>query len=144
MLYFLQDKPNGTIIGVTEKLSDEQRALPHTYRWDFKTLADAEMVAAEATALNDGNVYIAQDGGESISPRFDVVRAPAKGDPISYAFNGDYYPDGHIKSISKTGKKITSTTGRSYYRTREHSAKWRYAGTWTLVYGHHDKRNPEF
>lgn len=142
MLYFIQDKPNGTIISVTSKLEDH--SVPHTYRWDFKTFDVAEMIAAEAMALNDGNVYIAVDGGRSISPRYDVIRAPAVGDEISYAFNGDYYPDGKIKRISKTRKKITSDTGRTYYRTDEHSGCWRSDGTWSMVQGHVDKRNPCF
>lgn len=103
-----------------------------------------EIIAAEATALKDGNVYIAIDSGGSVRPRYDVIRAPALGDKISFGFNGDYYPDGEIVRISKTRKKITSSNGRAYYRTNERSGSWKHESTWGMVPGHRDERNPSF
>jgi hypothetical protein len=99
-------------------------------------LADAK---SEAT----GERHIGIDRGRQTSPQFDVVEAPVVGAEISYAFNGDYYPCGTIVSISETMKKITSSTGRSFYRRRK-TASWVASKTWTMVKGHIERRNPHF
>ena len=111
-------------------------------RWDFKSLDDAQRIADSATKLT-GRLYIATDAGEWVSPRYDVVEAPAVGDEVSYAFNGDYYPCGVITSISKSLKLITTSTGRKFYRRRQSSA-WLNNGMWSLVPGHIRRLNPEF
>lgn len=109
---------------------------------DIKSFSQAIQMAEEFT--NEESVkYIPIDRGSNVSPRFDVIEAPRIGDPVSYGFNGDYYPDGHIEKISSSMKVITTTSGRKYYR-RKQTASWKYNQTWTLVAGHHDERNPSF
>lgn len=107
-------------------------------RWDWNSFEAAQEVAA---ALGAG--YIATDAGPNVSPRYDVIELPKVGDAVSYGFNGDYYPCGEIVSISKSLKKITTSTGRAFFRRRL-TGSWVNAGTWSLVPGHVNKRNPEF
>jgi hypothetical protein len=97
---------------------------------------------ADAASRFEGVDYIATDAGEWCSPRYDVIKAPQMLDPVSYAFNGDAYPCGHIKTISKTMKKITTTTGETFYRRRNTGA-WTMR-CWSMVQGHIEERNPHF
>ena len=113
-----------------------------TSRWDFDSIEDAQRIADSATKLT-GRLHIATDAGEWVSPRFDVVEAPVVGAEVSYAFNGDYYPCGVITAISKSLKLVTTSTGRKFYRRRE-TGSWVNNGMWSLVSGHHNRRNPEF
>lgn len=114
----------------------------HENRNDWHTMAAAEEVAA---AL--GPKYIATDAGDHVSPRYDVVPLPQLGDPVSYAFNGDCYPCGYITRVSGAGfRRIEVQDGfakRIFWRRRL-SGSWINEGTWSLVAGHHSKRNPEF
>lgn len=112
-------------------------------RNDFKTFQAAEIVAAEATALG-GDAYMAVDSGPNVSPRYDVIRAPALGDKVSYAFNGDYYPCGEITRISPSGAVITVSEGGKRFHRRGLSGAWVNAGTWCLVPGHISRLNPSF
>jgi hypothetical protein len=73
----------------------------------------------------------------------DIGEAPAVGDEVSYAFNGDYYPCGTIKSISASFRLIITTEGQKFYRRRE-SACWKYNGVWSMVDGHREELNPHF
>jgi len=118
----------------------------HTDGWvsrnDFKTFEQAQEVA-ESASRYEGVDYIATDSGAYCSPRYDVIKAPQHLAPVSYCFNGDYYPCGHIKSISKTMKKITTTTGKTFYR-RRNTGCWLANGTWSMVEGHIEQRNPMF
>lgn len=94
----------------------------------------------EATGKN----YIVTDAGESQTPRYDIIEAPQVGDAVSYAFNGDSYPDGHITKVSKSLKVITTDTGSTYYRKRESGCWKKKGGTWSMIAGHINKLNPEF
>ena len=109
-------------------------------RHDFKTFEQAQEVA-DAASIFEGVDYIATDAGEWCSPRYDVIKAPQVLDPVSYAFNGDAYPCGYIKTISKTMKKITTTTGKTFYRKRN-TGSWVSAPCWFMVEGHISERNP--
>jgi hypothetical protein len=109
-------------------------------RHDFKTFEQAQEVA-EAASIFEGVDYIATDAGANSYPRYDVIKAPQVLDPVSYAFNGDAYPCGHIKTISKTMKKITTTTGKVFYR-RRNTGSWVSAPCWFMVSGHSEERNP--
>ncbi len=111
-------------------------------RNDIRSMAHAERIAQEATELT-GQLHIPTDAGGHVSPRIDVIRCPALGDEVSYAFNGDSYPDGEITGISPTLKVITTSTGSRYHR-RGRTGSWIKGGTWSLIQGHHDKRNPSF
>lgn len=113
-------------------------------RWDFDSFAKAEQIAAGATKVT-GELHVAVDSGPYVSPRFDVVRAPAVGDKVSYGFNGDYYPDGVIVSVGSGVQMVVKTSTGQTYRRRRQTGSWRQAGgTWSLVQGHIDERNPSF
>lgn len=103
-------------------------------RNDWRTMEQAEQVAADLTGKL-GVRYITTDAGKHVSPRYDVIACPVVGAEISYAFNGDSYPDGKIKSISASLKRIESDTGRVYFRRRL-SGAWISEGTWSMQYGH--------
>lgn len=133
---------NDEVVAISEEHSSE-RGPEWEDRNDWKGgIERPEMLAASATELL-GELYIAIDKGRSISPRYDIIKAPAVGDKVSYAFNGDYYPDGEIVHISKTMKVIETDSGNRYYR-KKLSGSWVRNGTWTLVPGHIERRNPHF
>ena len=111
-------------------------------RHDFKSMDQAGEIAKSATEVT-GKLYLPVDAGSGVWPRFDVIEAPAVGDEVSYAFNGDYYPCGTIKSISASFRLITTTEGQKFYRRRE-SACWKYNGVWSMVDGHREELNPSF
>jgi hypothetical protein len=107
----------------------------------MKTYTEAQAAAKKATA-DKGALHIAADAGGNVWPRYSVIEAPKVGNKVSYAFNGDYYPDGEIVRISDTMKVITTSTGNRYYR-RGLSAQWiQTGGTWILVQGHRSELNP--
>ena len=110
--------------------------------WELKSFEQAETKAVQETKKY-GRPHIAVDRGQYHHPQFSTIAIPQIGDPISYAFNGDYYPDGYIKSISKTLKVVTSTTGNKYYRRRQ-TGSWIKNGTWSMVQGHIERQNPSF
>lgn len=149
MLYFkvITDETTGaiTVEGIAEKRTYQTADINvWLSRWDFKTLSYADRIA-EAATKHSGKLYIAIDSGPCVSPRFDVVEAPAVGDPVSYAFNGDSYPDGHITHVTPGTLRVVKTdTGSVYYR-RRNSGNWRKkGGTWSMIEGHHNERNPSF
>lgn len=72
-----------------------------------------------------------------------MTRVPAVGDPVSYSFNGDSYPDGHVTKVSKT-LRVTTSSGKVYRRKGLTGAWIAEGGTWSLGFGHVSKRNPEF
>ncbi len=111
-------------------------------RHDLQSVADAELLAA-AAQKRAGKTYLAVDSGKGVWPRFDVIEAPEVGEPVSYGFNGDYYPCGHIKSISANFRLIVTTAGQKFYRRRQ-SANWVHGKIWSLVDGHRSELNPSF
>lgn len=111
-------------------------------RWDWKSLDEVNSIAKYLTAIA-GSVFVGVDSGQNTYPRFDIVEAPKRGDPVSYCFNGDCYPDGYIFKVTKTLQVITDT-GSRYLRRRETGNWMRTGGTWSLVHGHISKQNPEF
>lgn len=82
------------------------------------------------------------------------------GDDVSYGFNGDWYHDGKVERITKSGKYLYTTTGTKFvkevYKTRmkmEDTGEYedvlkegycRIGGTWTLAKGVINERNPHF
>lgn len=116
-------------------------------RWDFKTYAIAKAIAASANEYKSNNAdadrFIAVDKGEFTGPRYDVIRVPAIGDEVSKGFNGDYYPEGKITTISTSLRRVETSTGCVFWRVRE-SACWRSNQTWSMVGGHINERNPSF
>jgi len=130
--------PQGKIVWMSNSEDGEGWMTRH----DIKSMDDAGKLAQSATEAT-GKLYLPVDAGSGVWPRFDVIEAPAVGDEVSYAFNGDYYPCGTIKSISASFRLITTTEGQKFYRRRE-SACWKYNGVWSLVDGHHSELNPSF
>ena len=104
---------------------------------------DSPEIEAQELTLRTGEHHMAVDRGPSTLPRYTVIRTPQVGDLVSRAFNGDYYPDGVIARISPTMKVITTDTGTRFYREGQ-SARWVAHGTWTMVRGHRNERNPSF
>lgn len=108
-------------------------------RWDWKSLEHVESICDQ---LKDKNTFLPVDRGPSTAPRYDLIVAPKVGDDVSYALNGDSYPDGQIVAITKSFKTIKTSTGKAY-RRRKLSGSWQ-SGCWSLIPGHHSERNPHF
>ena len=138
-----QQNPHAPVHIIVVEISDKaQHAEGWVSRHDFKSFEQAQEVA-DAASRFEGVDYIATDAGDYCSPRYDVIKAPQHLAPVSYTFNGDCYPCGHIKTISKTMKKITTTTGKTFYRKRN-TGCWVSHGIWSMVEGHIEQLNPHF
>ena len=121
---------------------DQANAIAKESFHDLKSFEGACLLAlslSEETGID----YIGIDRGEWVWPQYGVILAPRIGEPVSISFNGDRYPCGRIKSISKSLKLITTTTGKKFYRRRL-TGSWISDGTWTLVSGHVSARNESF
>lgn len=122
-------------------------------RWDWSDhpvspRMFAQQLADSASKLG-GDKFMVNDSGPGCSPRFDVVRAPAVGDVVSKGFNGDSYPVGKIVKISAKGMKLITVqaddgTVLRFYRKGERAAWVQAGGTWSLIHGTHNERNPSF
>lgn len=111
-------------------------------RNDWKSFDRVTEIAAQLTAAT-GRIFLPTDDGEYVSPRYDVVDAPAINDEVSYAFNGDSYPDGVIVKINANHRFIWTSNGNKYIR-KGLTSRWVRNNTWTLVSGHHFEQNPHF
>lgn len=111
-------------------------------RNDWKSFDRVAEVAAQLTT-STGKLFMPTDAGEHCSPRYDVIEAPALGDKVSYAFNGDSYPDGTIVKVSANNRFVFTSTGNKYGRKRL-TGRWARNNTWTLIPGHHFEQNPHF
>lgn len=101
-----------------------------------------EVIARQATELT-GRVHVVIDNGPHRGNRYDILEAPAVGDAVSYAFNGDSYPDGHITHVTAgTLRVIKTDTGSVYYRKKNSGAWVKKGGTWGMIKGHVRKQNP--
>lgn len=110
-------------------------------RWAIKSMAEAEALAVRATRDLAPRKFLAADAGENVSPRYDVIEAYKVGDKVGYEFNGDRYADGEIIRISESGRVITTSTGKRYYRHKQSSSWLQTGGTWVLSRGHHTTTN---
>lgn len=85
---------------------------------------------------------------ENCSQRHAIVRIPQVGDEVSYGFNGDYYPDGKIGRVTPKLTVVTvDENGKElhrYNRRRETGSWIMSGGTWSLVMGHRNEKNPSF
>jgi len=111
-------------------------------RVDWNSFAQVTRICRLLEATT-GKKYLPVDEGDHVSPRYSIIEPWKVGDKVSYAFNGDYYPDGEIVKITKT-YQITTSTGKKYLRRRNTSRWAMVGGTWSLVEGHISKWNPEF
>jgi hypothetical protein len=107
-------------------------------RNDWTSRAQVDGIARYLTAMT-GDLYV----GTERNAEFDIVRAPKVGDEVSYAFNGDCYPDGTIVKVSKT-LIVETSTGKTYRRHRDTGAWLQTGGTWSLINGHVYEQNPSF
>jgi hypothetical protein len=134
---------NGRPIEVSEKLTvDQHQDSAWQSRWDWLDFATVARLSKYVTAMT-GRMYLPVDNGPHHSPRYDIIDAPQVGDEVSYGFNGDYTPDGTVVKVSPTFQ-ITTSTGRKYRRKGSTSGWYQAGGTWGLVRGHIDERNPHF
>lgn len=97
--------------------------------------------AADAATISEKKQFLYTDAGPLQSPRFDVIQAPQIGDLVSKSFNGDSYPVGKIVKISKSYRRIETNSGVVFYR-RQRTGSWISGGTWYMVLGVVDERNP--
>lgn len=147
---FQVSRQDGKIVTACPVVAKDHLDPTHENRNNWKTFDAAKEVAA---ALGAG--WIATDAGPYVSPRYDVIDLPKVGDAVSYTFNGDSYPCGTIKSISPgpgfrrivAGPDFTGKD-RVFWR-RCHDGEptggaWINEKTWSLISGHHERRNPEF
>ena len=116
-------------------------------RNSWSTYEDASLVAwklnDQLPALPNGKRRFVATNTPGTSPQFDVVEVPAVGAAVSRAFNGDSYVDGHVVSVSASGRVIKTSTGGVYYRRRL-TGTWKLAGSpFALVLGHKERRNME-
>lgn len=149
MLYFqidpevFQNEDRYVVTDVADRITDdERRSGGWLCRWDFQSLEVAEQIAAAATK-HTGAPHVATDTPYT-GPRFDVVQAPYLGDPVSYSFNGDSYPDGYVTKVSDNLRRVETSTGSVYYRRKSTGTWKKQGGTWSLVRGWRNDRNPEF
>lgn len=134
---------SGEIDTYAQSLSPEMAQDPQwTDRWAWKDFATVEKIAAHLTEKL-GYLWLPVDRTESTSPRYDVMVAPRVGDKVSRGFNGDYYPDGEIVKITPTFQ-IKTSNGHTFRRVKNTSTWIMSGGTWGLVSGHIDERNPHF
>ena len=135
---------DGKVTQVSEDCYPKDERGQWVARHDMKAFYDACGIAMQATEVT-GELYIGVDSGDNVWPRYDVIKAPKLGDAVSYSFNGDSYPDGEIVHVTPgTLRQIKTSTGSTYYR-RKLSAGWRkQGGTWWMIRGHHNHRNPSF
>lgn len=150
MLQFAIDT-NQNVIGIAtdHEVAEEMRAEGRTVisRHDITSMAQAEELAEDAgmfaDQLGQDTRYIATDGGAHRWPRYDVIPAPAIGAEVSRAFNGDSYPAGEIVKISASLRRVETSDGTVFWRKRQ-SGAWVADGTWGMVPGHVERRNPSF
>lgn len=142
-MFYVLIENNRAVSVTTEYPRAGNRTDPrYQHRNDWKSFARVQEIAAQLTEAT-GQRYLATDAGPNVSPRYDVVEAPRVGAPVSKAFNGDYYPEGKITKISASFRRVVTSSGAVFYR-RRNSGTWLEGGTWSMVQGHHDKRNPSF
>lgn len=112
--------------------------------WRLQDMEQARTLASAKTQMSGGaDVYLPCDASSHVSPRYSVTLAPKVGDQVSKAFNGDSYPEGEIVKVSKSYKRVETSTGVVFYRVRE-TGCWRADGTWSMRQGHVYEQNPSF
>ena len=122
---------------VMKKLEDHEKSYVNLE--DIADKDTAENVAKLINEFNGNDQYHATTSYGN----FKVTKKPAVGDEVSRAFNGDYRPCGEIVKISKTSKKITTSTGHIFWR-QGNSSRWLFSNTYSMVYGHHTETTKEF
>jgi len=118
---------------------------------DIETSIDSHRLNIQDTLIdegmsNDENFRAATNAFDARVEELKAAQAaklPAINDPVSYAFNGDYYPCGVVTKISKNFKMITTSEGQTFHRQGA-ANQWKMHKTWSLVKGHIERQNPHF
>lgn len=114
-----------------------------SYGPDVIDYDNAQEIAAYLTEKT-GKVHLGVDRGSHVWPRFDVIEFDLKpGTIVSMGLNGDFYPQGAVKSVSDSFRIVTLENGKRFYRRKLTSA-WVHDGCWSLVPGTINRLNPEF
>lgn len=132
-----------TAAQITEVINGHTKFADGTYGPDVSSYDNAVEIAASLTERT-GKLHLGVDRGEYVWPRFDVIEFDVKaGTEVSMGFNGDYYPQGTVKRVSKDYRIVTLDNGKRFFRRRL-TAAWVNEGTWSLIPGVKDERNPSF
>jgi hypothetical protein len=99
-------------------------------------------MSAYLTAMT-GRTYLGVDEGAHTYPRFRVIEAPAVGDEVSKSFNGDSYPCGKIVKITPTWQ-VTTDQGVKFRRYKETGGWRQVGGSFWMIAGANNDRNPHF
>lgn len=136
---------------INRDIMDEEDRCVFNGRWIIGRIASYAQAVETAKVLTEkyGVPFLGEDRGEWTRPQFAVIAGFQVGEPVSYGFNGDYYPCGFITSISGIdgNRKIEATDNRSHKRLfwrRRKTASWVHDQTWGLVHGWHNELNPSF
>jgi hypothetical protein len=118
---------------------------------DLETSIDSHRLNIQDTLIDEG--MLTEDNCRDAFRAFDnrvkeleaaqAAKLPTLNDPVSYAFNGDYYPCGVVTKISKNFKMITTSEGQTFHRQGA-ANQWKMHKTWSLVKGHIERQNPHF
>lgn len=128
---------------VASVINGHTKLIDGSYGPDVANYDNAVEIAASLTERT-GKLHLGVDRGEYVWPRFDVIEFDVQpGTVVSMGFNGDYYPQGKVAKVSKDHRIVTLENGKRFFRRRL-TAAWVNAGTWSLIPGEVDKRNPEF
>ena len=143
MIYVLMNIQNKAF-AVASSTKEAIDATADTTSWyetrnDWTSKEEVDAIASQLTE-HTGHLFLGLDNGRNVKPRFDIFKAPMVGDVVSMGFNGDYYPCGKIVSISKTMKKIVTENGTTFYRRS--TSRWLNCGTFAMIPGEHNERNP--
>lgn len=105
---------------------------------DLISFDEVVEIAQQITEASGKQMIATRNG-----PHLNIIAAPTVGAEVSYAFNGDCTPCGVITKVSKSLRRVETSTGKVFYRLKE-TAIWMSDKTWSMVYGHRHERNPEF
>lgn len=156
MLYFVQDVRRDVVeIGDLAKFDDRAVGIA-SHHATLRTWVDAENLAEAAnrfairTSPEDcwhETTFVPVDRGRNVSPRYDVVPLFKVGEEVSKTINGDYYPIGKVARVSDGPLYrrivVEGEDGATVFWRNGRSESWR-EGSWRLVRGVVDKRNPDF
>jgi hypothetical protein len=144
-MYYVKFDSAGNVVNVIahsqwKELSNEEKN-NFQCRWDWKSFADVERIAALLTKFT-GNTWLPCDK-ECTFPQFDVVEAPKVGDAVSSSFNGDTRPRGYVTKVTSKFQ-VNTSTGHKFRRDRS-TASWKMCNGYEyLVPGHIETTNPHF
>ena len=131
-----------TLASITHVYHDGTSAL---WWGDVRTKEQAEAIMAEMQAAEPDALFLVCEARYFRRSEFKVVKAPAVGDDVSRGFNGDYYPCGKVTYVTAKTAAVVRTSNGLEFRRRKNTSSWlQTGGTWSLISGIYDERNPSF